>query len=105
VQTVIDLDGCGPKPCGLKLTVARYYTPSGRSIQGQGITPDVVVDATAPQPDPDEAELPRERDLRKRLRNEQGDKAAAHSRLDDYQLQMALDYLHSWSLFAKQVKK
>ena len=48
VQTVIDIDGCGPKPCGLKLTVARYYTPSGRSIQGQGITPDVVVEATAP---------------------------------------------------------
>ncbi|MBC8134039.1 MAG: S41 family peptidase, partial [Deltaproteobacteria bacterium] len=48
VQTVMDLDGCGPKPCGLKITVARYYTPSGRSIQGQGITPNVVVDATAP---------------------------------------------------------
>ena len=48
VQTVIDLDGCGGKPCGLKLTVARYYTPKGRSIQGQGITPNVVVDATAP---------------------------------------------------------
>ena len=103
VQTVIDLDGCGGKPCGLKLTVARYYTPNGRSIQGQGITPDVVVDATAPTPDPEEAELPRERDLRKRLRNEQGDKAAAHSRLDDYQLQMALDYLKSWSVFAQQL--
>jgi len=105
VQTVIDLDGCGAKPCGLKLTVARYYTPSGRSIQGQGITPDVVVEATAPAPDPDEAEIPRERDLRKRLRNEQGDKAAAHQRLDDYQLQMALDYLRAGSLFARQIKK
>jgi len=103
VQTVIDLDGCGAKPCGLKLTVARYYTPSGRSIQGQGITPDVVVEATAPAPDPEEAELPRERDLRKRLRNEQGDKAATRLHLDDYQLQMAIDYLRSWSLFAKQV--
>jgi carboxyl-terminal processing protease len=85
--------------------MARYYTPNGRSIQGQGITPDVVVEATAPAPDPDEAELPRERDLRKRLRNEQGDKLATHQRLDDYQLQMALDYMRSWSLFAKQVKK
>jgi len=105
VQTVIDLDGCGAKPCGLKLTVARYYTPNGRSIQGQGITPDVVVEATAPAPDPDEADLPRERDLRKRLRNEQGDKAEARARLDDYQLQMALDYLRSWSLFGRQVGK
>jgi carboxyl-terminal processing protease len=105
VQTVIDLDGCGGKPCGLKLTVARYYTPKGRSIQGQGITPNVLVDATAPPGDPADAELPRERDLRKRLKNEQGDKAAASQRLDDYQLQMALDYLHSWSLFSQQTAK
>jgi carboxyl-terminal processing protease len=105
VQTVIDLDGCGPKPCGLKITVARYYTPSGRSIQGQGITPNVVVEATAPSPDPTEADAPRERDLQKRLRNEQGDAVAPHKRLDDYQLQMALDYLRSWSTFATQMTK
>ena len=76
--------------------MARYYTPNGRSIQGQGITPNVVVDATAPPARSRRTrELPRERDLRKRLRNEQGDKAGRRSkRLDDYQLQMALDYLH-----------
>jgi carboxyl-terminal processing protease len=105
VQTVIDLDGCGGKPCGLKLTVARYYTPNGRSIQGQGITPNIVVDATAPPPDPGEADLPRERDLHKRLRNEQGEKAAEAHRLDDYQLQMALDYLKSWSVFSQQLSR
>ncbi len=105
VQTVIDIDGCGSKPCGLKLTVARYYTPNGRSIQGQGITPDVVVDATAPPADSDEADLPRERDLHKRLKNEQGEKPVASQRLDDYQLQMALDYLHSWSVFSRQTAK
>jgi carboxyl-terminal processing protease len=102
VQTVIDLDGCGAKPCGLKITVARYYTPSGRSIQGQGITPNIVVEATAPPADPSEADIPRERDLQKRLRNEQGEGVAPHKRLDDYQLQMALDYLRSWAVFAKQ---
>ncbi len=105
VQTVIDLDGCGPKPCGLKITVARYYTPSGKSIQGRGITPNVIVDATAPPVDPTEADIPRERDLQKRLRNEQGDRAVEAKRLDDYQLQMALDYLRSWSVFAKQAIK
>ncbi|MET0406070.1 MAG: S41 family peptidase, partial [Cystobacter sp.] len=43
VQTVIELeDGSG-----LKLTVARYYTPRGRSIQEKGITPDYVVAETA----------------------------------------------------------
>jgi carboxyl-terminal processing protease len=39
VQTIIPLDGHG----ALRLTTARYYTPSGRSIQGLGITPDQVV--------------------------------------------------------------
>ncbi len=40
VQTVLDLDN----KSGLKLTVARYYTPNGRSIQSKGITPDIEVD-------------------------------------------------------------
>jgi carboxyl-terminal processing protease len=40
VQTVIPLNGHG----ALRLTTALYYTPSGRSIQGQGISPNVVVD-------------------------------------------------------------
>jgi len=41
VQTFYDLaDGSG-----LKLTTARYFTPSGRSVEGTGITPDVMVDA------------------------------------------------------------
>ena len=80
VQTVMTVDGCGAKPCGLKLTVSRYYTPSGRSIQGQGIMPNIVVDATAP---PVEVR-----------------------RLSDYQLQVGLDYLKSWAVFSKQsVKK
>jgi carboxyl-terminal processing protease len=39
VQTIIPLEGHG----ALRLTTARYYTPSGRSIQGEGITPDVLV--------------------------------------------------------------
>ncbi len=40
VQTVIDLEN----KSGLKLTIARYYTPNGRSIQGKGITPDIEVE-------------------------------------------------------------
>jgi carboxyl-terminal processing protease len=39
VQTIIPIEGQG----ALRLTTALYYTPSGRSIQGQGIAPDVVV--------------------------------------------------------------
>jgi carboxyl-terminal processing protease len=53
VQNVIDL----PDGSALKLTTALYYTPSGRSIQAEGIEPDVVVDQLDPQqlaqtPDP-----------------------------------------------------
>lgn len=40
VQTVIDLEN----KSGLKLTVARYFTPNGRSIQSKGITPDIEVE-------------------------------------------------------------
>jgi carboxyl-terminal processing protease len=44
VQSIFDLgDGSG-----LKLTVARYLTPSGRTIQGKGITPDRVIEAGQP---------------------------------------------------------
>ena len=43
VQTVRPL---GPDT-GLKLTTARYYTPSGKSIQAKGIVPDVMIDETA----------------------------------------------------------
>src|SRR3954466_400051 len=53
VQTIIPLAGHG----AMRLTTARYYTPSGRSIQAKGIDPDVVVEAakieTAKKPDSD----------------------------------------------------
>jgi carboxyl-terminal processing protease len=39
VQTIVDLPG----GAGLRLTTLRYYTPSGRAIQAQGIRPDVII--------------------------------------------------------------
>src|SRR3974390_3238136 len=45
VQTVVPLNGHG----ALRLTTALYYTPSGRSIQGDGISPDVVVEVPKDQ--------------------------------------------------------
>jgi carboxyl-terminal processing protease len=45
VQTVIPL----PPNMGLKLTIARYYTPSGRSIQEKGVQPDIVLDEFDPK--------------------------------------------------------
>jgi len=46
VQTVMPLPGNG----AMRLTTARYYTPSGRSIQGLGIDPDIVVEETHEPP-------------------------------------------------------
>src|SRR5690606_12773427 len=44
VQTIIPLGSNG----AIRLTTARYYTPSGRSIQAQGIDPDIVVEQELP---------------------------------------------------------
>ena len=65
VQTVMPIPGQG----AIRLTTARYYTPSGRSIQGTGIEPDIEVLAQRQEA---AAAIPREReaDLRRALRNE-----------------------------------
>jgi len=61
VQTILPLGN----HTAIKLTTARYYTPSGRSIQALGITPDITVDDPGGQP------RLREADLMKHLINEQ----------------------------------
>ncbi len=78
VQTVIPLSGNG----AMRLTTARYYTPSGRSIQGLGITPDIQVASSrteTPHFGPE-----READLNHVLRNQGGTPpdAAAPARTD-----------------------
>jgi carboxyl-terminal processing protease len=109
VQTVVPLQGEG----AMRLTTARYYTPSGRSIQALGISPDIIVEQPRRAPvDPDaEEDTPRqfrsEADLRGSLDNDsltedeidqiQADRAraetAAQLREDDYQLAYAIDIL------------
>ena len=68
VQTVRPL---GPDT-GIKLTTARYYTPSGRSIQAKGIVPNVMLDETA-DGDLFASLRPREADLEKHLSSGQGE--------------------------------
>jgi carboxyl-terminal processing protease len=106
VQTVIELeDGSG-----LKLTIARYYTPSGRSIQERGITPDVWVKASASDEDG-----PREQNLPGHFKGEEiaaaAQPVAATAKpppmlpaapddpSDDVQLKTALDTLRTWQIF------
>ncbi len=64
VQTIIPLRGGGEG--ALKLTTAKYYTPSGRSIQAKGIEPDFVVEMSRKE-DEERPELPSETDLRNHL--------------------------------------
>ena len=71
VQTVMPLPGNG----AMRLTTARYYTPSGRSIQGQGITPDIEVASTRTEVAQFGPE--RESDLNRSLRNQGGTPQAA----------------------------
>ena len=121
VQTVIPLRGEG----AMRLTTARYYTPSGRSIQSLGISPDIVVEQPEVKP-ADTAEdeaasaakrLRSEADLRgaisndsmtedeKKVLEEEQQKAeeAAKLRSEDYQLAYAIDILKGLSAIQPDV--
>ena len=107
VQTVIPLEDEG----AMRLTTARYYTPSGRSIQALGISPDIIVEQPRPRPEDEEEEdtgnQRSEAGLRGSLANDsltedeiqqiEEDRAraeaAADLREDDYQLAYAIDIL------------
>ncbi len=59
---------------GIKLTIAYYYTPTGKSIQAKGIRPDIPVDQN-PEGDPDDALITREIDTERHLHNKQESKS------------------------------
>lgn len=102
VQSVIELeDGSA-----LKLTVARYYTPSGRSIQAEGIIPDIAVEQmTLKQLKEGRKHLRiREENLKGHLTSGQTPKLSADENFlksDDYQKNVAIHYLQSWGVFQK----
>ena len=96
VQTIIPLDGNG----AIRLTTARYYTPSGRSIQAKGIDPNIVVEQELPEELKKRTRKPRgESGLRGHLKNE-GEKEASGSsayvpkdKEKDSQLNYALNFI------------
>jgi carboxyl-terminal processing protease len=115
VQTVFPLDG----NTGMRLTTAKYYTPSGRSIQNVGISPDVEVKLpTIKEPKNGEAAhvVVREKDLERHLKNESvkepekkphapaGEEelvmeAVPKDDKDDIQLQKAIELLKTGDIF------
>ncbi|HCY86456.1 MAG TPA: peptidase S41, partial [Desulfobacteraceae bacterium] len=104
---------------GIKYTIARYYTPKGRSIQAKGIVPDIEVNqGTVVKRDPDASAFDRmmkERNLTNSLKPEGQEsadtkpKSETKSRKDkevetlnqDAQVKRALDILISYGIFSK----
>lgn len=103
VQTIVPLDGRG----ALRLTTARYYTPSGRSIQARGIDPDAIVEEKIPEnmkaSVAADTALGGEHALANHLKNPDGESGAdgtasaayvPENPKEDTQLQYALDVLN-----------
>jgi carboxyl-terminal processing protease len=111
VQSIFPLRG----NAALKLTTARYYTPSGRSIQAKGIEPDIIVDRVKPVPAKGNVDGSiKEKDLENRLAPENSKitqtpvPPAQHGTVvdadltKDYQLQRALELLRSMQMIKEQ---
>ena len=116
VQTVMPLRGDG----AMRLTTSRYYTPSGRSIQALGVSPNIIVEQPRRKNSEKEDEEVRrnrsEADLRGALSNDslsedeiqqiEADRLkaenAAKLREDDYQLAYAIDILSGLSAISTQ---
>ena len=114
VQTIMPLQSGS----GIKLTTARYYTPSGRSIQALGVSPDIIVEQRLPKVEDAEEEANNkqrfEADLRGSLENDsltedqkkqlederKAQEEAAKLRDQDYQLSYALDILKGLAVLA-----
>ena len=103
VQTVIPLPGHG----AMRLTTARYYTPSGISIQAKGITPDIEVEVA--KIEPIDFGIAREEDLRGALDTNEDNASSENVDLReknekmqdklDYQLSRALDLIRGAAVF------
>ena len=108
VQTIIPLSGHG----AIRLTTARYYTPSGTSIQAKGITPDIIVEQGTLEK-ADQPRRRREENLRGRLDNVDTPPSSDNERdaegevkppaaEEDYQLSRAVDLIRGLSLYNKR---
>ena len=96
VQTIIPL---GSGNGALRLTTARYYTPSGKSIQAKGIVPDIEVLQDVPDELKSRTDTKGEASLRGHLKNDGDEKTGSQSYVppdakDDKALKTAADLLH-----------
>ena len=111
VQSIIPISG----KIAIKLTTARYYTPNGRSIQAEGIEPDIVLSKVKLKELEKSALQLREADLADHLanpngnskRNEKKGKSGKEEKLleEDYELNEALNLLKGIAIFAPTARK
>ena len=95
VQTIIPLGTAG----AIRLTTARYYTPSGKSIQAKGIMPDIEVGQDIPDDVKGKDETKGEAGLKGHLKNGEQEQSGSSAyippeRKDDKQLNYAFDLMH-----------
>ncbi len=113
VQSVIPL----PDGSGLRLTTSKYFTPSGKSIHGIGITPDVVVERIYIEPTEDNGEQKVEKIFEnieaKEKKGKEGKEELAKKKeeelrktlLQDNQITAALDIMEGIKVYGKMVKQ
>ena len=117
VQTIIPFkkSGNNKSTTGIRLTTARYYTPSGESIQGKGIMPDIIIEQGTFESK--EFERYSEADLKDSLDNEDNenkndensdtdDETEEKNRLDtDYQLARAVDLIQGIGIYQETLSE
>ena len=110
VQSIIPLPGNG----AMRLTTARYYTPSGISIQAKGIEPDIKVEAGMTETKKEPNQNRREENLRGALdkkelesneqKNKKSDASPVEKLLQDNQISRAVDLIKGIHLFSNKSK-
>ena len=117
VQTIIPFkkSGNNKSTTGIRLTTARYYTPSGESIQGKGIMPDIIIEQGTFESK--EFERYSEADLKNSLDNKDNenkndensdtdDETEEKNRLDtDYQLARAVDLIQGIGIYQETLSE
>ncbi len=118
VQSILPIG----KEGAIRLTTARYYTPSGRSIQSLGVAPDILVEQRAPLSDEEfeklresrrrltEADLQgalsndslTEEDINQMEMDQEKEETTAKKRQEDYQIAYALDLIKGMSIYGFQ---
>ena len=104
VQTIIPVNPFG----ALRMTTAKYFTPSGKSIQKKGISPDIVVNQAKVE-SIEKRNGNRESDLKGALDNpvqdqeKQDVESLNKEKIDDFQLSRALDLIRGISLYKKEL--